>query len=83
MKVARSYSLGGKELLYPPLDLSDWYGVQVNYVEFKGWGEISSVRRREDLPPEAKEYLDFIEDSLKIPITYISVGKEREQIIAS
>jgi len=83
VKVARSYSLGGKELLYPPLDLSDWYGVQVNYVEFKGWGEISSVRRREDLPPEAKEYLDFIEDSLKIPITYISVGKEREQIIAS
>jgi len=83
VKVARSYSLGGKELLYPPLDLSDWYSVKVNYEEFRGWGEIGSIRRREDLPGEAKEYLNFIEDNLKIPITYISVGKERDQIIIS
>jgi len=83
VKVARSYSLGGKELLYPPLDLSDWHNVKVNYEEFRGWGEIGSIRRREDLPREAKEYLNFIEDDLKIPITYISVGKERDQIIVS
>lgn len=48
----------------------------------KGWKEdISGVRRWEDLPGEAKEYIKYIEEAVGCPITYISVGPERDSII--
>lgn len=47
-----------------------------------GWGcDISGVRKFEDLPAEARDYVRFIEDSVGCPITYVSVGPERESII--
>ena len=52
----------------------------VEYV--KGWNcDISGVRRWEDLPPEARDYVTFIEDRIGCPVKYISVGPERESII--
>ena len=49
---------------------------------FKGWEEdISNTTSFEDLPNEAKEYIKFIEDFIKVPITFISVGPERNQNI--
>ena len=48
----------------------------------KGWkSDISGVRRFDDLPREAREYVEFIEKSIECPITYISVGPERDSII--
>ena len=47
-----------------------------------GWKcDISGVRRWEDLPEEAKAYVEMIENAIGCPITYISVGPERESII--
>ena len=52
----------------------------VEYV--KGWNcDISGVRRWEDLPPEARDYVTFIEDRIGCPVKYVSVGPERESII--
>ncbi len=49
---------------------------------FDGWKcDISSVRRWEDLPQEAKRYIIFIEKAIGCPITYVSVGPERDSII--
>ncbi len=49
---------------------------------FDGWKcDISAVRRWEDLPTEAKEYVLFIEKEIGCPITYVSVGPERDSII--
>ncbi len=49
---------------------------------FKGWKtDISSIRRWEDLPLEAREYVTFIENSIDCPIEYISVGADRDSII--
>ncbi len=48
----------------------------------KGWKEdISQVRIFRDLPEEAQEYVRFIEKSIGCPVTYISVGSERDSII--
>ena len=47
-----------------------------------GWQtDISDVRKFEDLPKAAQEYVLFIEKSIGAPITYVSVGPERESII--
>lgn len=49
---------------------------------FDGWKcDISGVRNWEDLPKEAKEYVAFIEYEIGCPITYVSVGPERDSII--
>lgn len=47
-----------------------------------GWQQdISGIRCFEDLPKEAKEYIKYIEKAIGCPITYISVGPERDSII--
>ena len=47
-----------------------------------GWQrDISEVRRWEDLPAEAQAYVLRVEQAIGCPITYISVGPERESII--
>ena len=52
----------------------------LEYME--GWKcDISGVRRWEDLPAAAREYVLKIESSVGCPITYVSVGAERESII--
>ena len=48
----------------------------------KGWKkDISGVRTWEDLPEEAKAYVQLIERAIKCPIRWVSVGPERESII--
>ena len=47
-----------------------------------GWKcDISGVRKWEELPEKAKEYVLFIQRAIGVPITYVSVGPERDSII--
>lgn len=49
---------------------------------FDGWMcDISGIRTWEELPKEAQEYVTFIEKSVGCPVTYVSVGPERDSII--
>lgn len=52
------------------------------YKTFKGWQQdLMQVKQWQDLPEEAKTYVNFIEDYCGIPVRWISVGPERSQII--
>ena len=47
-----------------------------------GWQQdISGVRRWEDLPAEARSYVEMIEKAVGCPISYVSVGPERDAYI--
>ena len=47
-----------------------------------GWRtDTSSCRRWDDLPPEARAYLERISELAAAPIRFVSVGPERSQII--
>ena len=47
-----------------------------------GWKcDISGVRKYEDLPAEARNYIEFIEKSIGCRISYVSVGASRDEII--
>lgn len=49
---------------------------------FDGWNcDISRITKWEELPENAKKYVLYIEKAIKCPITYVSVGPERESII--
>ena len=48
----------------------------------KGWKQdISGARTWEELPKEARDYVERIEKAIGCPISYVSVGPERESII--
>ncbi len=79
--VCARYELDGRETdSFPfPTDLDRAKPV-LEYV--KGWHQdISAVRRWEDLPEAARAYVRMIEDAVGCPITYVSVGPERDSII--
>lgn len=47
-----------------------------------GWGtDITKVRRYGDLPKAARDYIEYIEKAVECPVTYVSVGPERDDII--
>lgn len=49
---------------------------------FKGWHcDIRGIRNYEDLPQETKDYIAFIESELETPVTLVSNGPKREEII--
>ena len=47
-----------------------------------GWKcDISGVRKWEDLPQAARDYVEYVEKAIGCHITYVSVGPERDAII--
>jgi len=52
------------------------------YEWYDGWkASTAAARTLADLPTEARRYLDRIEQLVETPITYVSVGTRRDQII--
>ncbi|MBE6463717.1 MAG: adenylosuccinate synthase [Eggerthellaceae bacterium] len=79
--VCTRYEVHGEQVDYFPfpMDLADAKPV-IEYVD--GWKcDVSSVRQWEDLPKAAQDYVLMIEKAIGCPITYVSVGPERESII--
>lgn len=52
------------------------------YEEFDGnFGDLSGIKNREDLPENAKIYLNRIEELVKVPIKFIGTGPDRNDMI--
>ncbi len=52
------------------------------YEVLKGWKcEIRGIKNYEDLPKECRDYIEFIEEKIGYPITMISNGPGRDDII--
>lgn len=82
VKVAVSYGLDGKEIRHVPTDIEDFARVKPNLVELSGWsGDLSVIRRFEDLPATARSYVRFVEEQTGTPVAVIGVGPSREQTI--
>ena len=65
-----------------PYHQSILHKASADFVEMPGWDEdISGVRRLEDLPDAAREYLAFASDFLGVPIVMVGVGPDRDQMI--
>lgn len=82
VKVAIAYHLDGKKLAFFPEDLNRLAKVDVEYVTLPGWEQdISKITSYADLPENAKKYLQFIEDFLKVPVKWVGVGPARESML--
>ncbi len=76
------YRLDGESLNRPPTDTNLLAKVRPVYRTFRGWKkDLSGIVRFADLPVRARAYLQFLERFLKVKVTMISVGADREKII--
>jgi adenylosuccinate synthase len=81
LKICTHYSLNGEKIDYLPYDI-DPSKVQPIYQEVKGWNsDLTGMRSLEELPIELIQYIEFVEKTLEIPVTYVSVGPDRTQTI--
>jgi adenylosuccinate synthase len=54
------------------------------FTELPGWREdITGARRIEDLPVNARRYLDFVSEFVGVPIVLVGVGPGRDQVIST
>ncbi|MCI8575332.1 MAG: adenylosuccinate synthase [Bacilli bacterium] len=52
------------------------------YEEFDGnFGDLSNIKTKEDLPENAKKYLERIEEIVQVPIKFIGTGSDRNDMI--
>ncbi len=82
LKLAVGYTVDGAEVVDVPSDLETFERCRPVYETLPGWKEdIRNVRRYDDLPANAKLYLETIERLVGIPIYVVSVGPGREETI--
>ena len=82
IKLATSYKHGGKIFNEYPYEQKIQYEGEPVYITLPGWNEdISNIKEFFDLPLNAQNYLKKIEEFIGVPITFISVGPERNQNI--
>ena len=78
IQVCVAYELNGEVIDYMPLDLES---VKPIYKTFAGWDKTEGVRRFEDLPATAQEYLKALEELTKTKIGMISTSPDRNDTI--
>jgi adenylosuccinate synthase len=76
------YEVDGEVHTEFPGDLAALERAVPRYEWFEGWRRSTAdARRIEELPGQARRYLDRVEELVEAPIAYVSVGTRRDQII--
>ena len=82
ISIAVGYRMGSGETSHFPADTCSLESVEPVLETLPGWeSPTSEARCVEDLPNQARRYLDRIEELIGAPIEMISVGTRRKQVI--
>jgi adenylosuccinate synthase len=82
VQVCTAYELDGERIDYFPADAFILARCRPVYEKLPGWMKlISGARKLQDLPREARAYLDRISELLRLPVAIASVGPDHEQTI--
>ncbi|MDM1407099.1 adenylosuccinate synthase [Myroides sp. DF42-4-2] len=81
LKVCTKYKYKGEVIDYLPYNIEP-ENVEPIYEEIKGWNaDLTGMTSYDQLPMELKEYIQFIENYLEVPVKVVSVGPDRTQTI--
>ncbi len=82
IKVCLGYEINGKKVdTFPAVSL-DLRQIKPVYETLKGWkSETLGMTKLKDLPTKAREYVEFLSNSIGVEIGLISTGPERDQTI--
>ena len=82
LKICIAYELDGGRTIDFPSHADDLRRVVPVYETLPGWQkEIGEVGRLDELPANARKYLDRISELLRRPVEIISVGRDRRETI--
>lgn len=82
IRICEQYKLNGRLSSQFPSDIRSVESCEPVYTEIKGWCQKTiGVTRYEDLPTRAKSYLETIEKVVGVPISLVSTGPDRRDII--
>jgi len=82
LHVAVAYRYLGETYTELPRQQRVLYNCTPIYEELPGWeSDITGVRRFADLPKPAQHYIEFVEDRTRVPVSWVSVGPERQQVL--
>jgi len=77
-----AYKLNGKKIDYLPSSSQDQTQVRPVYKKFNGWlTNTSGIKKWNDLPKNAQNYVKFIKDYCGVKISSISTSPKREDTI--
>ena len=81
IKVCTGYEYEGRKIGFIPSQLEEFAKCKPIYKTFKGWEQTNDMYSYNELPDSAKQYIDFIEKFLGIPIKMVSTGAKRDEVI--
>ena len=82
IKVCVGYEIDGERIETFPAVSQDLQKIKPVYETLQGWqSETLGITKIEDLPTKAREYVDFLSNSIGVEIGLISTGPERDQTI--
>ncbi|MEX0868705.1 MAG: adenylosuccinate synthase [Nitriliruptoraceae bacterium] len=82
LKIATGYRADGEHYHHFPPHQSLFHHAEPVYEEMPGWGSsLDGIERYDDLPREARDYVDRIEEQSDAPITWVSIGPKRSQTL--
>ncbi len=82
VRICSGYERNGKTYTDLPMGMSGLETFRPVYADLPGWDvEIRNARSKEDLPAAARNYVERIERETGVPVSLVSVGSEREEII--
>lgn len=82
IRVATGYKVNGQVLDSFPADLDALEALEIEYKTFKGWQtKTTGIKTFEELPAEAREYVQYIESEVGVPVKWIGTGPRREDMI--
>lgn len=80
--VCTGYRLHGEAVRNFPSDLRGLAQAEPVLKVMKGWKKSTvGILEFEDLPREARDYIDFLESEIEAPVTLVSTGPRREETI--
>ena len=81
IRVCTSYQLEQDCVDFLPYDINETAITPV-YEDLPGWSaDLTGMHAADSLPAELKNYIQYLESQLEIPIVVVSVGPDREQTI--
>jgi adenylosuccinate synthase len=82
IRVATAYQLPSGETKSLPGSMAEWAQAEPVYRTFPGWsGNLRPCRKWEELPAEARTFLEFVAEETGVPIAVVSVGPDRAETI--
>ncbi|MCL2394317.1 MAG: adenylosuccinate synthase, partial [Acidimicrobiaceae bacterium] len=82
LKVCVAYESGGVRYEHMPYHQSVLHDAVPVYEELPGWQtDTTGATQLSDLPPEARDYVEFLSKITSVPITFVGVGPGREQFV--